>query len=82
MEATDVVKSTTLLDQTLWPEEAEHLLYGEVEVKRLSKTLGLNNSVIPDQFQMLKSGYSEGKDFKSFENDLMCLPICTVECER
>lgn len=83
MEATDVVKSITVLDQTLWPEEeAERLLYGEVEVKRLSKTLGLNSSVILDQFRMLKAGYSEGEDLKSFKNDLMCLPISTAECER
>ena len=75
MEATDVVKSITVLDQTLWPEEEERLLYGEVEVKKLSKALQLNISLILDLFRMLKAGHSEGEDFKSFKNDLTCLPI-------
>ena len=61
-EATDVVKSITVLDQSLWPEEEkERLLYGEVEVKRLSKALGLNTGAVLDQFRMLKAGHSEGE---------------------
>ena len=82
-EATDVAKSITVLDRTLWPEEQEErLLYGEVEVKKLSKALGLNSGAVLDQFRKLKAGRSEGEIFKSFKNDLTCLPISTAECER